>query len=162
MKNQEENQHLKYIKKSIQCAEYGLNNKIGGPFGAVIVKDTKLISEGWNTVTTDNDPTAHAEVNAIRKACKALNSFKLNGCIIYVNAEPCPMCLSAIYWARIDKVFYAGTRHDVAKIDFDDSFIYDEINKPIDKRKIPMEQIGRELCLEGLDKWSQLVEKIDY
>jgi len=162
MQEQEGNKHLEFIKKSIQCAEYGLNNKIGGPFGAVIVKDGQIISEGWNTVTTDNDATAHAEVNAIRKACKTLNTFKLNECFIYVNAEPCPMCLSAIYWARIDKIYYAGSRHDVAKIDFDDSFIYDEINKPLNQRKIPMEQIGREFCLDTLKKWEMLEDKIEY
>lgn len=162
MQDKSENIHLDFIKKSIDCAEYGLNNKIGGPFGAVIVKDGNLISEGWNTVTTDNDPTAHAEVNAIRKACKVLNSFKLNGCVIYVNAEPCPMCLSAIYWARVDKIYYSGTRQDVANIDFDDSFIYDEINKPLHQRKIPMQQIGRDLCLDTLDKWTKLENKLEY
>ncbi len=162
MQNQEKKHHLEFIKKSIKCAEYGSKNKIGGPFGAVITKDGIQISEGWNTVTTDNDPTAHAEVNAIRKACKALNTFNLNSCCIYVNAEPCPMCLSAIYWARIDKIFFAGTRQDVEKIGFDDSFIYDEINKPLDKRKIPMVQIGRELCFDTFDKWTQLKDKIEY
>lgn len=162
MQTKEDECHLEFIKKSIQCAEHGLNNKLGGPFGAVVVKDGNLISEGWNTVTTDNDPTAHAEVNAIRKACKNLNTFKLEGCVIYVNAEPCPMCLSAIYWARIDKIYYAGTRYDVSNIDFDDSFIYDEINKPINERKMPMEQIGRELCLDTLAKWKHLGDKIEY
>jgi len=95
-------QQIEFIKIAIKCADFSVDNKIGGPFGAIIVKNNKIISEGWNTVTYDKDPTAHAEVNAIRKACKELNDFKLSGCEIYINAEPCPMCLSAIYWARID------------------------------------------------------------
>jgi len=157
-----QDQHMEFMKIAIKCSDHSIDNKIGGPFGAIVVKDGKVISEAWNTVTTDHDPTAHAEVNAIRKACKALNNFKLDGCEIYTSCEPCPMCLSAIYWSRIEKIYYANTRVDAANINFDDNFLYEEINTPIEKRKVPIVQIGRDLALKTFEKWAASVEKIEY
>ena len=130
---------LKAIELSIKSAE-----TVGGPFGCVIVKENKIISEGSNKVTSTNDPTAHGEIVAIREACLKLNTFNLSGCELYSTCEPCPMCLSAIYWSHIDKIFYANTRDDAKNIDFDDSFIYSEINKKIEDRKIQMIQMHRD------------------
>ena len=135
---------LRAITLSIESVKTG-----GGPFGSVLVKNDKIISEGFNKVTTTNDPTAHGEIVAIREACKKLNNFNLNGSELYSSCEPCPMCLSAIYWARIDKVYYANTRKDAQKIDFDDSLIYSEFKKNIDKRKISMVQIMRDEALKA-------------
>ena len=134
----------------------------GGPFGSVIVKDNKIISEGFNRVTTTNDPTAHGEIVAIRAACKELNNFNLSGSALYSSCEPCPMCLSAIYWARIDKVYYANTRTDAQKIDFDDSLIYSEFQKNIDKRKIPMIQMLRHEALKAFELWDKKKDKVKY
>ena len=134
---------LKAIDLSIKNAE-----TIGGPFGCVIVKDNKIISEGSNKVTSTNDPTAHGEIVAIRNACLKLNTFNLSGCELYSSCEPCPMCLSAIYWSRIEKIFYANSRNDAKNIDFDDSFIYSEINKKIEDRKIKMTQMLRDEALK--------------
>ena len=135
---------------------------IGGPFGSVVVKDNKIISEGSNKVTSLNDPTAHAEIVAIRNACQILRTFNLSGCEIYTTCEPCPMCLSAIYWARIDKIYYANTREDAKNIDFDDSFIYKEIPKNIDDRKIKMIQMLRDEALKAFEIWDKKVDKIKY
>ena len=134
----------------------------GGPFGSVIVKNDKVIAEGSNKVTLNNDPTAHGEIVAIRKACKNLNNFNLSGCELYSTCEPCPMCLSAIYWARIEKVYYANTRDDAQKIDFDDSFIYSEFKKNINKRKIPMIQIMRNEALKAFKLWDKKTDKVKY
>lgn len=134
----------------------------GGPFGAVIVKDGKLIAEGWNKVTSCADPTAHAEITAIREACKVLGTFELRGCEIYTSCEPCPMCLSAIYWARIDKIHYANQREDAAAIQFDDQFLYEEITKDISDRSIPMVQSHREKALEVFKEWDQKTDKTRY
>ena len=131
-----------FMKRAIELSIKSVNNG-GGPFGSVIVKGDKIIAEGSNKVTSNNDPTAHGEIVAIREACKKLNNFSLNGCELYSTCEPCPMCLSAIYWARIDKIYYANTREDARKIDFDDSLIYTELQKNIDKRKIHMIQMMR-------------------
>ena len=136
--------------------------KGGGPFGSVIVKDNKIISEGYNTVTTTNDPTAHGEIVAIRNACKILNNFDLKGCDLYTSCEPCPMCLSAIYWARINKVYYANTRNDAQKIDFDDSFIYEQFAKNIKERKISMHQMMREEALKAFELWDKKTDKVKY
>jgi len=136
---------LRAIELSIQSAKTK-----GGPFGCVIVKDNKIIAEGFNQVTSNNDPTAHAEIVAIRNACKNQKDFFLKGCDLYSTCEPCPMCLSAIYWAHIDNIFYANTRLDAKNIDFDDSFIYSEINKVIENRKIKMHQMHRDEALEAL------------
>ena len=137
-------------------------NKGGGPFGSVIVKDNKIIAEGSNKVTSTNDPTAHGEIVAIREACKKLNNFSLSGCELYSTCEPCPMCLSAIYWARIDKIYYANTRKDAQKIDFDDSLIYSEFKKNIDKRKIPMIQMMRNEALKAFELWDKKIDKVKY
>ena len=148
---------LKAIELSIKSAE-----TIGGPFGCVIVKDNKIISEGSNKVTSTNDPTAHGEIVAIREACLKLNTFSLSGCELYSTCEPCPMCLSAIYWSHIDKIFYANTRDDAKNIDFDDSFIYSEINKKIGDRKIQMIQMLRDEALKAFKIWDEKVDKIKY
>lgn len=148
---------LDAIQLSIENAEKG-----GGPFGAVIVKDNKIIAAASNSVINDNDPTAHAEVNAIRKASKALNTFDLSGCIIYTSCEPCPMCLGAIYWARLDKVFYGNTKTDAKNIGFDDSFIYNEINLPFADRTIKFEQLIPEEAIKGFKTWDQNPEKTEY
>ena len=148
---------VKAIELSINSA-----NTVGGPFGSVIVKDDKIIAEGSNKVTPSNDPTAHGEVVAIREACKKLNTFDLSGCEIYTSCEPCPMCLSAIYWSRLDKIYYANTREDAKNIDFDDSFIYTEIPKKIDDRKIKMIQMLRDEALKAFEIWDKKVDKIKY
>ncbi len=148
---------IKAIELSIKSAE-----TIGGPFGCVIVKDNKIISEGSNKVTSMNDPTAHGEIVAIREACLKLNTFNLSGCELYSSCEPCPMCLSAIYWSHIDKIFYANTRNDAKNIDFDDSFIYSEINKKIEDRKIQMSQMLRDEALKAFKIWNIKVDKIKY
>ena len=148
---------LKAIELSIKSAR-----TTGGPFGCVIVKENKIISEGFNKVTLTNDPTAHGEIVAIREACNQLNTFNLSGCELYSTCEPCPMCLSAIYWSRIDKIFYANTRDDAKNIDFDDSFIYSEINKKIEDRKIQMIQMHRNEALKAFKIWDEKVDKIKY
>tara|TARA_B100001105_G_C22261786_1_gene387057 strand:- start:156 stop:605 length:450 start_codon:yes stop_codon:yes gene_type:complete len=148
---------LRAITLSIESVKTG-----GGPFGSVLVKNDKIISEGFNKVTTTNDPTAHGEIVAIREACKKLNNFNLNGSELYSSCEPCPMCLSAIYWARIDKVYYANTRKDAQKIDFDDSLIYSEFQKNIDKRKIPMIQMMRNEALKAFELWDKKTDKVKY
>ena len=137
-------------------------NKSGGPFGSVIVKGDKIIAEGHNEVTSTNDPTAHGEIIAIRQACKNINDFNLSGCELYSTCEPCPMCLSAIYWARIEKIYYANTRDDAQKIDFDDSLIYSELLKNVKKRKIPMVQMMRNEALKAFDLWDKKIDKVKY
>ena len=151
----------KFMAKAIELSINSANT-IGGPFGSVIVKDGKIIAEGSNKVTYSNDPTAHGEIVAIREACKNLNTFDLSGCEIYTSCEPCPMCLSAIYWSRLDKIYYANTREDAKNIDFDDSFIYTEIPKKIDDRKIKMVQMLRDEALKAFEIWDKKVDKIKY
>ena len=151
----------KFMLKAIELSIHSAKTK-GGPFGCVIVKDNQIIAEGNNQVTAHNDPTAHAEIVAIRKACKKLGDFFLKGCDLYTSCEPCPMCLSAIYWSHVDNVFYANTRMDAADIDFDDSLIYSEINKDIDKRKIIMKQLNRDEALEAFRIWQNKEDKIKY
>ena len=149
------------MKRAIELSIKSVNNG-GGPFGCVIVKDEKIISEGSNKVTSSNDPTAHGEIVAIREACKSINNFSLNGCELYSTCEPCPMCLAAIYWARIDKVYYANTRKDAQKIGFDDSLIYSEFKKSIDKRKISMIQMMRNEALKAFELWDKKTDKVKY
>ena len=151
----------KYMQKAIELSIESVNNW-GGPFGCVIVKDNKIIAEGSNKVTSTNDPTAHGEIVAIRQACKNLNNFNLSGCELYSTCEPCPMCLSAIYWARIEKIYYANTREDARKIDFDDSLIYSELKKNINERKIPMIQMMRNDALKAFDLWDNKTDKVKY
>ena len=148
---------LRAIELSINSA-----NSTGGPFGCVIVKDSKIIGEGSNKVTFSNDPTAHAEIVAIRDACKKLNTFNLSGCDLYASCEPCPMCLSAIYWARVDNIYYANTRNDAKKINFDDSLIYSEISKKNEDRKIPIKQMLRDEALKAFEIWNKKTDKIEY
>jgi len=155
-------EHKKFIKAAVEAALKGMQNNEGGPFGCVIVKDGKIIGRGNNKVTSTNDPTAHAEVTAIRAACKYLKSFQLTGCILYTSCEPCPMCLGAIYWARPDKVYYGSSKTDAAAIGFDDDFIYKEIGMPYNKRSIPFEQCERDIALEPFKKWEALDDKIEY
>ena len=150
-----------FMKRAIELSIKSVNNG-GGPFGSLIVKGDKIIAEGSNKVTSNNDPTAHGEIVAIREACKKFNNFSLNGCELYSTCEPCPMCLSAIYWARIDKIYYANTREDARKIDFDDSLIYTELQKNIDKRKIPMIQMMRNEALKAFDMWDKKTDMVKY
>lgn len=152
----------KFMLEAVNAALKGMQNNEGGPFGCVVVKDGKIVGRGNNKVTSNNDPTAHAEVMAIRDACKNLNTFQLEGCEIYTSCEPCPMCFGAIYWARPDKVFYGCSQQDAADIDFDDEFIYKEIELPYDKRSIPFEQVARDIALEPFQKWDDKEDKTVY
>ena len=149
------------MKRAIELSIEGVN-KGGGPFGCVIIKDNKIVAEGSNKVVPTKDPTAHGEIVAIREACKKLNNFNLKGSELYSTCEPCPMCLSAIYWARINKIYYANTREDAKKIDFDDSLIYSEFIKSIDERKIPMVQIMRNEALKAFELWDKKIDKVKY
>ena len=149
------------MTRAIELSTESVNTG-GGPFASVIVKDDKIISEGSNKVTLTNDPTAHGEIVAIRQACKNLNNFSLSGYELYSTCEPCPMCLSAIYWAHLNKVYYANTRDDAQKIDFDDSLIYSEIHKNVKKRKIPMIQIMRDEALKAFELWDKKTDKVKY
>jgi guanine deaminase len=151
----------KFMERAIELSIKSVNSGTG-PFGAVVVKNNKIISEGFNTVTLTNDPTSHAEIVAIRNACKVLNNFSLEGYDLYTTCEPCPMCLSAIYWARINKIYYANTRSDAQKIDFSDSMIYEELNKIIKDRKIPMNQIMREEAIKAFELWDKKTDKVKY
>jgi len=152
----------KFMQEAINMAKLGMQNNEGGPFGAVIVKNGEIIGRGNNKVTSTNDPTAHAEVTAIRDACKHLNSFQLDDCELYTSCEPCPMCLGAIYWARPKAIYYACTKQDAAAIDFDDDFIYKEIATPIPERKIKTIQIMREEGLEAFKLWEEKSDRVDY
>jgi guanine deaminase len=151
-----------FMARAIELSIENVRTGRGGPFGAVVVKDNKIIAEGANNVTATNDPTAHAEINAIREACKKLGAFELTGCEIYTSCEPCPMCLGAIYWARPDRVHYGNTAADAARAGFDDSFIYDEIPLAPQKRTIPMEQIMRDEAIEAFRAWEKQVNKVPY
>lgn len=151
-----------FMKRAIELSLNNVASGNGGPFGAVIVQDGKIVGEGWNQVTACNDPTAHAEVEAIRNACKYISNFDLSGAEIYTSCEPCPMCLAAIYWARISKIYFANTKKDAAQIAFDDDFIYSEIPKKNDERKIPMEQIMRLEAQKAFSAWQAKEDKIKY
>lgn len=143
------------MKLAIRLSEKNVLDRIGGPFGAVIVKDGKVIAKSANRVTATNDPTAHAEVAAIRIACKKLKTFDLTGCIVYTSCEPCPMCLSAAYWAKIDMIYYANTKQDAQDIGFSDQFIYQELDKPMHTRKLPIKQLMRDQALIAFKLWNQ-------
>ena len=151
-----------FMREAIRLSIENVEQCKGGPFGAVIVKDGKIIAASVNQVTITNDPTAHAEVAAIREACKVLNTYELTGCEIYASCEPCPMCLGAIYWARIDKLYFANTKQDAAVINFDDQFIYEEIAKPVEQRQLFTRQFLREEALQAFQKWTQSVNKTEY
>lgn len=150
------------MRQAIKLSAEKMEAGFGGPFGAVVVKDGVVIGEGFNQVTTHNDPTAHAEVVAIRQACEALGNFDLSGCEIYTSCEPCPMCLSAIYWARLDRIYYANSRHDAARIGFDDEFLYREVCTPIEKRVVPTSQLLAEEAAEAFTAWENKEDKVPY
>jgi tRNA(Arg) A34 adenosine deaminase TadA len=151
-----------FMREAIQLSLSNIHSCTGGPFGAVIVREGQIIARGANSVTATNDPTAHAEVVAIRQACEKLQTFDLSGCEIYASCEPCPMCLGAIYWARLDKLYYANTKSDAAAIHFDDQFIYEELEKPLDQRSLFTRQLLRDEALEAFKTWSQMDQKIEY
>ena len=150
------------MEKAIELSRKGMNNNEGGPFGAVVVKNGEIVGEGSNKVTSTNDPTAHAEIVAIRNACKKLNTFDLSGCVLYTSCEPCPMCLSAIYWSRLDKIYYANTREDAAKIGFDDDFIYREIPLDIKDRSLKMEHIESAEAKKIFEEWMKKEDRVEY
>ena len=153
---------IKFMQEAIRLSVANVTDGKGGPFGAIVVKDGKIIARGVNSVSATNDPTAHAEVIAIRNACKALETFQLDDCDIYTSCEPCPMCLGAIYWARPARLFYANSKEDAAAIQFDDQFIYEEIAKPVTQRKLFTEQLLRDEALEAFNKWVESTLKTDY
>ena len=152
----------KFMQKAIDVALQGMDAGKGGPFGAVVVKNGEVVAAGCNEVTSTNDPTAHAEVVAIRKACMELETFQLEGCELYTTCEPCPMCLGAIYWARPDVVYFGSLKEDAAGVGFDDEFIYEEIDLDFDKRKIKFVQIDREKTISLFEKWQNKNDKVDY
>ena len=154
-------QHQKFMRKAIALSLQNLK-KGGGPFGAVIVKDNKVIATGVNRVTSHNDPTAHAEIVAIRSATRKLHSFNIHGCTIYTSCEPCPMCLAAIYWAHLDKIYYANTKTDAKNIGFDDSFIYDEIALDPNLRKIETTRLLAAEAITAFERWTEMDEKMEY
>jgi guanine deaminase len=154
--------HQKFMREAIRLSIRMMRRGQGGPFGAVVVQDGRLVGRGWNLVTSANDPTAHAEVVAIRAACQHLKRFQLEDCDLYTSCEPCPMCLSAIYWARLHRVFYANTRQDAARIDFDDDFIYQQVALPLEKRKLPMKQLLHKEALAAFTEWERKPDKVLY
>jgi len=157
-----EDMKTKFMKIAISLAVENIRSGKGGPFGAVIVKDGKVIARGANLVTSTNDPTAHAEIVAIREACRALDSFQLEGCDLYASCEPCPMCLGAIYWARPDRLYFAASKEDASTAGFDDSFIYKEIPKQIHERSIPTEQIKPNTTQSPFEAWNSKQDKVEY
>jgi len=151
-----------FMRRAVELSRRMMEQGLGGPFGAVIVKDGAVIAEGFNRVTTSNDPTAHAEIVAIRAACAQLASFSLRGCEIYASCEPCPMCLAAIYWARIDHIYFANDRAAAARIGFDDEFLYREIALPIAARHIPTTHLPSDEARAAFDAWMQKPDKVPY
>jgi len=151
-----------FMQRAIELAKKGVESNLGGPFGCVVVKNGKVVGEGHNMVTGTNDPTAHAEVVAIRNACKELNTFQLDECVIYTSCEPCPMCFGAIYWARPKKVFYGCTKEDAAEIDFDDQFLYDELEIEMNDRRIDFVNIMRGEAKVVFDEWAAKNDKVKY
>ncbi|MCU1284995.1 MAG: tRNA-specific adenosine deaminase [Acidobacteriales bacterium] len=151
-----------FMAEAIALSLQNVRSGNGGPFAAVIVKGGQIIARGVNRVTATNDPTAHAEVVAIREACTTLKTFQLTGCEIYTSCEPCPMCLAAIYWARPDRVYFGNTKEDAADAGFDDSFIYDEIEKPVNGRKIPLQQLMRGEAIRAFEEWAKSPNKVEY
>ena len=150
------------MRHAIALSRRGMEGGAGGPFGAVVVQDGQVVAEGWNQVTSTNDPTAHAEVVAIRRACTALGRFDLRGAVLYTSCEPCPMCLSAAYWARLDAVVFGNARDDAAAIGFDDQFLYDEVAKPIEARSLPIRRLLAAEALEVFAAWAEKPDKVPY
>jgi guanine deaminase len=151
-----------FMREAIRISMTKMRANHGGPFGAVVVRRGRIVGRGWNCVTSTNDPTAHAEIVAIRDACRRLKTFRLDDCELYTSCEPCPMCLAAIYWARFKRVCYANTREDAAKIDFDDEAIYREVARPVARRRIPMRQMLRKEALKAFAQWDGKADKILY
>ena len=151
-----------FMRRAIKLAQIGVDTGAGGPFGAVVVKNGEIVGEGYNQVTSTNDPTAHAEVVAIRSACLKLESFQLDDCVLYTSCEPCPMCLGAIYWARPKQIFFACTHQDAANVGFDDSFIYEEMRCPAEKRKIKSINFLRDEGLTVFNNWANKTDKTEY
>ncbi len=154
-------QDRQFMREAIRLASESVRRG-GGPFGAVIVKDGDIVAGSSNSVTIDLDPTAHAEVNTIREACRKLGTFDLSGCVIYTSCEPCPMCLGAIYWAHIDRIYYGNNRKDAREIDFADDFIYEELERPMDERSVPIVPLLRDEALESFRLWSEKDDKTEY
>lgn len=155
-------EHEKFMRIAIGLSEKNVTEQLGGPFGAVVVKDGKVVAKSGNKVTRTNDPTAHAEVSAIRIACKKLKTFDLTGCVIYTSCEPCPMCLSAVYWSRINTIYYANTKVDAANIGFDDQFIYEELEKPMTERSLPIQQLLRDEAIQAFKLWEKSPMRVTY
>jgi guanine deaminase len=151
-----------FMRAAIRLSRQMMRRGAGGPFGAVIVRKGKIVGRGWNQVTSSNDPTAHAEIVAIRSACRRLKTFQLDDCDLYTSCEPCPMCLSALYWARLRKVYYGNTRRDAAKIAFDDDMIYREVALPIGRRTLVMTQLLRDEALVAFKEWQLKADKVPY
>jgi len=151
-----------FMREAIRLSREKMRRNEGGPFGAVVVHEGKIVGRGWNQVTRVNDPTAHAEVMAIRRACRKLGTFHLDGCHLYTSCEPCPMCLAAAYWARISRIFFAATRKDAARAGFDDEFLYREISRPRSRRSLPIEQLLRKEAVETLGEWTAKEDKVPY
>ncbi|MCB0536467.1 MAG: nucleoside deaminase [Bacteroidetes bacterium] len=158
----DEQDSKQFMQEAIDLSFTGMANKEGGPFGAVVVRNNEIIGRGNNRVTKDNDPTSHAEINAIRDACKNIGSFQLTDCVVYTSCEPCPMCLAAIYWARVKKIYFGCSRIDAAAIGFDDDFIYEEIKKSKTHRSIEVEQISRVDAIEAFLEWENKIDKVKY
>jgi guanine deaminase len=151
-----------FLRRAIALSREHMVGGAGGPFGAVIVKDGRIVGEGWNRVTSTNDPTAHAEVVAIREACRALGTFKLDGAVLYTSCEPCPMCLAATYWARVSRIVYANSRADAAAIGFDDDFLYKEIPLPLEARSVPIVRALADEAIRVFEDWSRKPDRIAY
>lgn len=154
--------HEDFMKEAVRLSKLCLHENQGGPFGCVVVKEGRIVGRGYNKVTGSNDPTAHAEIVAIREACSVLGTYSLEGCEIYTSCEPCPMCMGAIYWSRPDIIYYANTRADAAAAGFDDSFIYDELEKDFSCRRIPFLQMDKEEALSVFKDWEQKKDKTLY
>jgi tRNA(Arg) A34 adenosine deaminase TadA len=153
---------IAFMRRAIELAQSGVDNDLGGPFGCVIVKDGQIVGEGCNQVTSTNDPTAHAEIVAIRDACRKVESFQLTDCTVYTSCEPCPMCLGAIYWARPAAIYFAGTREDAAAAGFDDALFYDELDRPNDERQLKLQPMLRDEAQKIFDNWNQKTNKVEY
>jgi tRNA(Arg) A34 adenosine deaminase TadA len=151
-----------FMEEAVRLSRRHMDEGQGGPFGCVVVKDGVIVGRGWNSVLAGNDPTAHAEVVAIRDACRNLGTYQLTGCVVYTSCEPCPMCMGAIYWSRPDKVFYANTREDAARTGFDDSFIYEQLSLPLEQRKIPMVAMDKTKALEVFRLWLEKEDRESY
>ena len=155
-------QDLAFLQMAIDLASEHMRSKEGGPFGAVIARGADILARGWNQVTSTNDPTAHAEMTAIRAAAAAAGSFQLRGCVLYTSCEPCPMCLGAAWWARVDRIVFAATRADAAAAGFDDAEIYQELSRPLDARQLPMREVLREKAVEVFSEWMRMPDKTPY